>query len=209
VDGHEIAGLPNGFPFPDDAKVSLVMAGATVHLTAPGVAELSSFYRRELPAAGFTVDFDTGGNSPDLTFSNDTWQGIVSMNSTAGAVINWGVRQATDDSTSEGPAGQTEQDPLTWKDLGLTNADFFMRFPAGTKLSNVTDAAGGTNVTFDAPDPATVLEFYRELATGSVHFTRDSDNVINGAGTLVWHTDDNNMVLTLDGEKVTLTSSPR
>ncbi|MEI2778554.1 MAG: hypothetical protein V9G19_21815 [Tetrasphaera sp.] len=102
VDGKEIAGLPKGFPFPEDAKVDLVVAGSMVQLTAPDAKPMAAFYRAALPKAGLPIDFDSGGDSPVLLFENDDWQGQVSVNSDSGALITWGPPLEDTASTSTG-----------------------------------------------------------------------------------------------------------
>lgn len=212
VDGHEIGGLPKGFPFPGDAKVTLVVAGSMVELSAPTAKEIAAFYRTELPKAGLPVDFDSGGDSPVLLFENDHWQGQVSVNSESGALITWGppLESSPDPSTtsSAGTAAPSD-DPLSGSDLGLTGADFFLQFPPGTELANIVDSETSGSFSFANPDPATVLAFYREFVKGNVHVTRDSDQEVDGVTTMKWHTDEANVVLVVGPDLAQMTLTPR
>jgi len=204
VDGKEIAGLPAGFPFPADAKVDFFVAGSMIELEAPSRAVLADFYRSELSKAGFTLDFDSGGDTPALLFSSAGWAGQIAVNSTGGANITWGVPEQDTATTATDP----QESDKTAVDLGLTNVDFFLRFPPATTLTDITDSPTGTSFTFTAPKPADVLGYYREHIK-SVHFTRDSDTTTDGSTTLTWHTDETTMVLTVSADSAAMTSTPR
>ncbi len=207
IDGHQVPGLPKGFPFPGGAKVSLVVGGSMVDLSAPDGPEVAAFYRAELPKAGFTIDVDSGGDAPALLFRNADWEGQIAVNSTAGATITWGPPQ--EESASSSTSAVEVAASLTPSDVGISHVDFFLRFPPQTELTDVTDTPQESSVTFTAPKPGAVLAYYRAFAKGSVHFTVDSDTDAAGTCTLTWHTDETTMVLTADAGHATLVSHPR
>lgn len=153
VDGFSMA-VPKGFRFPEGTKVDSYL-GLSVFLDAPDPTVVLAFYRELLPSAGYTIDADASGMI--------SWEGhglggsVVAQGEQT--MIAWGVYPPSAQPTPTGP----DDTPLTARDLNLTNVPFFIRFPAGTQLSDVQDTKTGARFRFDAPDPATVLAFYTEL----------------------------------------------
>ncbi|MCB0910151.1 MAG: hypothetical protein KDB60_00865 [Propionibacteriaceae bacterium] len=153
VDGYSMV-VPKGFRFPEGTKVDSYL-GLTVFLDAPASTVVLAFYRDLLPSAGYTIDADVSGMI--------SWEG----HGLGGSVVTHGEQTMIawgDYPPSPGPAVTGPDDtPLTARDLNLSNVPFFIRFPAGTQLSDVQDTKAGARFRFDAPDPATALAFYTEL----------------------------------------------
>jgi hypothetical protein len=206
VDGRTITGLPEGLPFPSGAQVSNVITipiGGTLDLIAADGTDLAEFYQVSLPKAGFTIETGYAGGPRGLVFSGKGWTGTVTASGAGGATLVWGLSAELDPGTFT-----TRGSSLMPYDVGVTYVDFLMKFPPGTQLTDLSDTPGGASYSFEAPGPAQVLAFYRELVDGVIH-TLDSTTTTGGVTTMAWHTDDYDVVLTVDAETAAMASTKR
>lgn len=213
VDGQEVSGLPKDFPFPAGAKVELAVADTMVQLSAPSGAEIAAFYRAELPKAGFPISSDGGGDAPVLIFENGSWQGQVSVNADTGALIMWSPGSGTspssptDGASSPTAGGSSTTDGLSPEGLGLPGGEYFLSFPTGTKLTDLSETETSGSFSFANPGPAEVLSFYRDFVAKTTAVTLDSDETQGDVTTMKWHTDEASVVLTVDAGSAKMTVS--
>ncbi len=127
---------PPGLTFPPDSRVTAVFPSdfaTTVHLDPPEDAAIVAYFRERLPGWGYAM---TNDNGTVLTAAGRGW--AITVNA---AMVIFGYSQE-----AAAALAPTDQDPSMWltrADLGLRHAPLFMRYPAGTTATDVTDPESG------------------------------------------------------------------
>lgn len=89
VDGRTIQNMPVGVAFPERTRIEATSGfangGGSVVMSAPGEAQLFSYYRSALPGAGYRIVSDTAGV---LAFSGRGYRGSV-VGTGSGGVLTW------------------------------------------------------------------------------------------------------------------------
>lgn len=196
-DGQTVKGPP-GFSFPQGAKSDTITfddTSGTIILTAPSAEDVVAYYRTALPKAGYTIEIDMDDL---LLYRGKGWVGNI-----AGEMITYGLDDGSTPSATE-PASNPDQEsnPQTFRDVGLTHAPFFMRYPAKARVSDVKDTESATTYALKGVSGADALAFYRDYLPRG-HFTIVSDVTADDTTTITFtETDGYTSVLTVVGDDI-------
>lgn len=167
---------PPGLTFPPDSRVTAVFPSdfaTTVHLDAPEDAAIVAYLRERLPGWG---DAMTNDNGTVLTAAGRGW--AITVN---GAMVIFGYSEE-----AAAALAPTDQDPSMWltrADLGLRHAPLFMRYPAGTTATDVTDPESGASYRLAGHSPEELLAFSRAHLT-DMRLSVTADDTAAAATTL-------------------------
>ncbi|MFD1321063.1 hypothetical protein [Micromonospora sonneratiae] len=202
VDGRTVTGVAPRLTFPAGSKVDTAFGddtSATVILDRPAPDRVLAHYRTEAPAQGYTMVTDTGST---LYFRGYGWV-VQVITTSSDSTVTFGLDEPEQEVTGQPPAAVA----MTGRELGVTNLPFNFRFPPGTKLANVSDPVDGASFTLVAPDPQTVLAFYRQyLPTGFIDIV--SDETANGATVVRFQKDEGEWTgtITVTADQVRITT---
>ena len=178
---------PPGLTFPPDSRVTAVFPSdfaTTVHLDPPEDAAIVAYLRERLPGWG---DAMTNDNGTVLTAAGRGW--AITVNA---AMVIFGYSEE-----AAAALAPTDQDPSMWltrADLGLRHAPLFMRYPAGTTATDVTDPESGASYRLAGHSPEEFLAFYRAHLTDIAperhrrrHGRRSNDPSLHRGGRIHQH----------------------
>lgn len=167
---------PPRLTFPPDSRVNAVFPSdfaTTVHLDPPEDAAIVAYFRERLPGWGYAM---TNDNGTVLTAAGRGW--AITVN---GAMVIFGYSDEA--AAALAPVDQETSMWLTRADLGLRHAPLFMRYPAGTTATGVTDPESGASYRLAGHSPEEFLAFYRAHLT-DMRFSVTADATAAEATTL-------------------------